>query len=153
MLELDFEPFNASFPRPTLNKSIGNGVEFLNRHLSAKLFHGKESLKPLLEFLRLHNYNGKVFFIYLLLHIRYLLIALCFDFTELRFWYCRLWWWMTEFKIWIHFNMFWELQKIIFAQLLPKHPTRNLNTNSRIVVWREGGETRPSVSSKWSSFC
>ncbi|KEH37657.1 putative sucrose synthase [Medicago truncatula] len=59
VLELDFEPFNASFPRPTLNKSIGNGVEFLNRHLSAKLFHGKESLKPLLEFLRLHNYNGK----------------------------------------------------------------------------------------------
>ncbi|XP_012574468.1 sucrose synthase-like [Cicer arietinum] len=59
VLELDFEPFNASFPRPTLNKSIGNGVEFLNRHLSAKLFHGKESLQPLLEFLRLHNYNGK----------------------------------------------------------------------------------------------
>ncbi|KAK7304024.1 hypothetical protein RJT34_15014 [Clitoria ternatea] len=59
VLELDFEPFNASFPRPTLNKSIGNGVEFLNRHLSAKLFHGKESLQPLLEFLRLHSYNGK----------------------------------------------------------------------------------------------
>ncbi|XP_057431489.1 sucrose synthase-like [Lotus japonicus] len=59
VLELDFEPFNASFPRPTLNKSIGNGVEFLNRHLSAKLFHGKESLQPLLEFLRLHSYNGQ----------------------------------------------------------------------------------------------
>ncbi|XP_057432972.1 sucrose synthase-like [Lotus japonicus] len=59
VLVLDFEPFNASFPRPTLNKSIGNGVEFLNRHLSAKLFHDKESLHPLLEFLRLHNYNGK----------------------------------------------------------------------------------------------
>ncbi|XP_057426645.1 sucrose synthase-like [Lotus japonicus] len=59
VLELDFEPFNASFPRPTLNKSIGNGVEFLNRHLSTKLFHDKESLHPLLESLRLHNYNGK----------------------------------------------------------------------------------------------
>ncbi|XP_058723163.1 sucrose synthase-like [Vicia villosa] len=59
VLELDFEPFNASIPKPTQNKSIGNGVEFLNRHLSAKLFHGKESLQPLLEFLRLHNYNGK----------------------------------------------------------------------------------------------
>ncbi|KAL5823308.1 hypothetical protein ACOSQ4_021208 [Xanthoceras sorbifolium] len=34
LLELDFKPFNASFPRPTLSKSIGNGVEFLNRHLS-----------------------------------------------------------------------------------------------------------------------
>nr|KYP41201.1 Sucrose synthase [Cajanus cajan] len=59
VLELDFEPFNASFPRPTLNKSIGNGVEFLNRHLSAKLFHDKESMQPLLEFLRLHSYKGK----------------------------------------------------------------------------------------------
>ncbi|KAK7265487.1 hypothetical protein RJT34_33107 [Clitoria ternatea] len=59
VLELDFEPFTASFPRPTLNKSIGNGVQFLNRHLSAKLFHDKESLHPLLEFLRLHSYKGK----------------------------------------------------------------------------------------------
>ncbi|KAG6723062.1 hypothetical protein I3842_03G190500 [Carya illinoinensis] len=49
VLELDFEPFSASFPRPTLSKSIGNGVEFLNRHLSAKLFHDKESMHPLLE--------------------------------------------------------------------------------------------------------
>lgn len=60
VLELDFEPFNASFPRPTLSKSIGNGVEFLNRHLSAKLFHDKESMHPLLEFLRVHCYKGKV---------------------------------------------------------------------------------------------
>ncbi|KAF7836840.1 sucrose synthase [Senna tora] len=59
VLELDFEPFSASFPKPTLNKSIGNGVEFLNRHLSAKLFHDKESMQPLLEFLRLHSYKGK----------------------------------------------------------------------------------------------
>ncbi|PRQ47087.1 putative sucrose synthase [Rosa chinensis] len=59
VLELDFEPFNASFPKPTLSKSIGNGVEFLNRHLSAKLFHDKESMHPLLEFLRVHCYKGK----------------------------------------------------------------------------------------------
>nr|CAA57881.1 sucrose synthase [Oxybasis rubra] len=57
--ELDFEPFNASFPRPTLSKSIGNGVEFLNRHLSAKMFHDKESMRPLLDFLRMHHYKGK----------------------------------------------------------------------------------------------
>ncbi|QHO11904.1 Sucrose synthase [Arachis hypogaea] len=62
VLELDFEPFNTSFPRPTLKKSIGNGVEFLNGHLSAKLFHGKESMQPLLEFVRLHSYNEKTFF-------------------------------------------------------------------------------------------
>ncbi|RYQ84329.1 hypothetical protein Ahy_B10g103518 [Arachis hypogaea] len=60
VLELDFEPFNISFSRPTLNKSIGNGVEFFNGHLSAKFFRGKESMQPLLEFLRLHSYNGKV---------------------------------------------------------------------------------------------
>ncbi|RZC91663.1 hypothetical protein C5167_027731 [Papaver somniferum] len=59
MLELDFEPFNASFPRPTLSKSIGNGVEFLNRFLSAKMFHDKDSMQPLLDFLKAHNYNGK----------------------------------------------------------------------------------------------
>jgi sucrose synthase len=29
VLELDFEPFTASFPHPTLSKSIGNGMEFL----------------------------------------------------------------------------------------------------------------------------
>lgn len=59
-LELDFEPFNASVPRPTLSKYIGDGVEFLNRHLSAKLFHDKESLLPLLKFLRIHSHEGKV---------------------------------------------------------------------------------------------
>ncbi|GJU04710.1 sucrose synthase [Tanacetum coccineum] len=59
VLELDFEPFTASFPRPTLTKSIGNGVEFLNRHLSAKMFHDKDSLHPLLDFLRTHQSKGK----------------------------------------------------------------------------------------------
>lgn len=60
VLELDFEPFNASVPKPTLSKSIGNGVEFLNRHLSAKLFTEPESMHPeLLEFLRLHSHEGK----------------------------------------------------------------------------------------------
>ncbi|KAL5698216.1 sucrose synthase [Ranunculus cassubicifolius] len=59
-LELDFEPFNATVPRLMLSSSIGNGVEFLNRHLSAKMFHGKESLQPLVDFLRVHHYKGKI---------------------------------------------------------------------------------------------
>ncbi|KAI3447251.1 hypothetical protein Pfo_003916 [Paulownia fortunei] len=59
VLELDFEPFTASFPKPTLTKWIGNGVEFLNRHLSAKMFHDRESMTPLLDFLRMHHYKGK----------------------------------------------------------------------------------------------
>ncbi|GER36111.1 sucrose synthase [Striga asiatica] len=59
VLELDFEPFTASFPKPTLTKWIGNGVEFLNRHLSAKMFHDRDSMTPLLDFLRSHHYKGK----------------------------------------------------------------------------------------------
>ncbi|KAJ6809549.1 sucrose synthase 2 [Iris pallida] len=58
VLEVDFEPFNASFPQPSLSKSIGNGGQFLNRHLSSKLFHDKESMYPLLNFLRVHSYKG-----------------------------------------------------------------------------------------------
>jgi len=58
VLELDFEPFNANFPRPNRSSSIGNGVQFLNRHLSSIMFHNKDSLAPLLDFLRAHKYKG-----------------------------------------------------------------------------------------------
>ncbi|XP_059440363.1 sucrose synthase 2 [Corylus avellana] len=58
VLELDFEPFNASFPRPNRSSSIGNGVQFLNRHLSSIMFRNKDSLEPLLDFLRAHTYKG-----------------------------------------------------------------------------------------------
>ncbi|KAL5191651.1 Sucrose synthase 2 [Glycine soja] len=54
VLELDFEPF----PRPTRSASIGNGAQFLNRHLSSIMFHNKDSLQPLLDFLRVHKYKG-----------------------------------------------------------------------------------------------
>ncbi|XP_028078289.1 sucrose synthase 2-like [Camellia sinensis] len=58
VLERDFKPFNATFSRPTRSSSIGNGVQFLNRHLSSIMFHNKESLEPLLHFLRTHKHNG-----------------------------------------------------------------------------------------------
>uniref|UniRef100_A0A0E0A6E6 F-box domain-containing protein n=1 Tax=Oryza glumipatula TaxID=40148 RepID=A0A0E0A6E6_9ORYZ len=58
VLELDFEPFNASFPCLFMSKSIGDGVQFLNRHLSSKLFQDKESLYPLLNFLEDHDHCG-----------------------------------------------------------------------------------------------
>lgn len=61
-LELDFEPFNASVPRPNRSSSIGNGVQFLNRHLSSIMFRNKDSLEPLLDFLRAHKYKGHVSF-------------------------------------------------------------------------------------------
>ncbi|KAK4848533.1 hypothetical protein QYF36_014275 [Acer negundo] len=60
VLELDFEPFNANFPRPNRSSSIGNGVQFLNRHLSSIMFHNKDCLEPLLDFLRAHKYKGQV---------------------------------------------------------------------------------------------
>ncbi|XP_008245453.1 PREDICTED: sucrose synthase 2-like [Prunus mume] len=60
VLELDFEPFNAAFPRPTRSSSIGNGVQYLNRHLSSIMFSKKESLEPLLDFLRTHKHDGHV---------------------------------------------------------------------------------------------
>ncbi|KAK1293356.1 Sucrose synthase 4 [Acorus calamus] len=58
VLELDFEPFTASYPRPNRSSSIGNGVQFLNRHLSSVMFRNRDSLEPLLNFLRAHKYRG-----------------------------------------------------------------------------------------------
>jgi hypothetical protein len=60
VLELDFGPFNARFPRLKIPKSIGNGVQFLNRHLSSHLFNNPESMVPMFEFLRTHRYRGEV---------------------------------------------------------------------------------------------
>lgn len=60
MLELDFEPFNADIPRPNQSTSIGNGVQFLNRHLSSVMFRNKDCLEPLVDFLRAHKYKGHV---------------------------------------------------------------------------------------------
>ncbi|KAH9288375.1 hypothetical protein KI387_032492, partial [Taxus chinensis] len=58
-LELDFEPFNASFPSMTRPSSIGDGIHFLSKHLSSRLFHDGESMRPLLNFLQVHNYRGE----------------------------------------------------------------------------------------------
>lgn len=59
-LEVDLGPFNRDFPMLKESRSIGRGVEFLNRQLSSKLFLelGKGD-KQLLHFLRLHQYQGQ----------------------------------------------------------------------------------------------
>ncbi|VAH90873.1 unnamed protein product [Triticum turgidum subsp. durum] len=62
VLELDFEPFTALIPRPSRSSSIGNGVQFLNRHLSSILFRNRDCLEPLLDFLREHRHKGHVSF-------------------------------------------------------------------------------------------
>ncbi|MCE3216750.1 SAGA histone acetylase and TREX-2 complexes component [Datura stramonium] len=56
---MDFEPFTTVTPPKTLSDSIGNGLEFLNRHIASTMFHDKEIAKCLLDFLRYHNYKGK----------------------------------------------------------------------------------------------
>ena len=60
ILELDFGPFNRDFPKLKETRSIGRGVEFLNRRLSSQLFVelGKGD-KRLLDFLQVHQFNGQ----------------------------------------------------------------------------------------------
>jgi sucrose synthase len=59
-LEVDLTPFNRGFPRMKETKSIGRGVEFLNRYLSSRLFSDLErGDKRLLDFMRLHQYGGQ----------------------------------------------------------------------------------------------
>ena len=60
LLEIDLGPFERNLPKLKESRSIGHGIEFLNRHLSSKLFQDifKED-KGLLEFLRLHEYQGQ----------------------------------------------------------------------------------------------
>jgi hypothetical protein len=38
VLEIDLGPFNRNFPRMNMAASIGQGVTFLNRHLSSSMF-------------------------------------------------------------------------------------------------------------------
>jgi sucrose synthase len=59
-LEIDFGPFNRDFPRMRESRSIGRGVEFLNRHLSGSLLRAHDDgLERLVSFLRLHQIKGR----------------------------------------------------------------------------------------------
>jgi sucrose synthase len=58
LLEVDLEPFGRDFQKLQEARSIGKGVEFLNRRLSSRLFEGiGEGNQRLLEFLRLHRWR------------------------------------------------------------------------------------------------
>eukprot|EP00775_Hariotina_reticulata_P011337 gene11337-11486_t len=63
VLEVDLGPFNRSFPRMNMAKSIGQGVTFLNRHLSSSMFQGNggvnEGKLQLFEFLRGMAHKGR----------------------------------------------------------------------------------------------
>lgn len=58
-LEFDIGPFSREFPKLKESRSIGRGVEFLNRRLSSQLFQelGKGDQR-LLDFLRVHQCQG-----------------------------------------------------------------------------------------------
>ncbi|GAB4822774.1 hypothetical protein N2152v2_009820 [Parachlorella kessleri] len=62
VLEIDMKPFNRMFPRLTMQSSIGQGVSFLNKHLSAKMFspnQNAEGSQLMLDFLRNQKKGGE----------------------------------------------------------------------------------------------
>jgi sucrose synthase len=60
VLELDLSPFERGFPKLSETRSIGRGVEYLNRFLSGRLFDsGGEGHRRLFEFLKLHQVQGR----------------------------------------------------------------------------------------------
>lgn len=63
-LVVDFKPFERHFPKMNQPRSIGRGVEFLNRRLSGRLSHDLiKGEAILLSFLKVHNYQGTPFMI------------------------------------------------------------------------------------------
>lgn len=59
ILTLDFKPFYERMPSVRDAKSIGAGVEYLNRYLSSKMFNETDKWKNLLfDFIKLHKFNS-----------------------------------------------------------------------------------------------
>ena len=60
VLEIDLSPFERGFPKLKDSRNIGRGVEFLNRHLSGRLFlDGGRGEKLLFDFLQVHQVRGQ----------------------------------------------------------------------------------------------
>lgn len=59
LLEIDLAPFQRDFPRLSEPRSIGRGVEFLNRHLCNQLLSKKPGESLILDFLLVHQYQGQ----------------------------------------------------------------------------------------------
>jgi len=59
-LEIDFGPFQRDFPRMTETRSIGRGMEFMNRHLAQRVSsRDRHAGTALFDFLRLHTVEGR----------------------------------------------------------------------------------------------
>ncbi|MBU0680965.1 MAG: sucrose synthase [Proteobacteria bacterium] len=64
ILEIDLTPFERHFPKMTQTRSIGHGVEFLNRRFSSRLGHDlAKGDELILSFLKVHGYGGIPFMI------------------------------------------------------------------------------------------
>jgi len=60
VLEVDFEPFSRELFKLSEARSIGRGVEFLNRRLSSRLFEElAKGDRQLLRFLQVHQYRNQ----------------------------------------------------------------------------------------------
>jgi len=60
VLEVDLSPFERRFPKLEDAQTIGRGVEFLNRHLSGRLFEkGGRGQQVLFDFLKVHQVRGR----------------------------------------------------------------------------------------------
>lgn len=60
LLTLNFQTFYDKFPRVREFKSIGKGVEYLNRYLSSNMFTNPQKLsQALFEFLFVHKHNSE----------------------------------------------------------------------------------------------
>jgi len=64
VLEIDLNPFERDFPKMTRTRSIGHGVEFLNRVFSGRLSHKLTVGDELIfSFLKVHGYGTQSFLI------------------------------------------------------------------------------------------
>jgi sucrose synthase len=64
ILEIDLTHFERHFPKMTQARSIGHGVEFLNRRFSSRLGHDlAKGDELILSFLKVHGYGGMPFMI------------------------------------------------------------------------------------------
>ncbi len=64
ILEIDLTPFERHFPKMTQTRSIGHGVEFLNRRFSSRLANDlAKGDELILSFLNEHGYGGMPFMI------------------------------------------------------------------------------------------
>ncbi|MGM0454238.1 MAG: sucrose synthase [Thermodesulfobacteriota bacterium] len=60
MLELDFMPFYDYSPSIRNIKNVGNGISYLNKHMSSTMFQeGEKWNDKLFEFIKLHRVNGQ----------------------------------------------------------------------------------------------